>query len=62
MTDLSPLQAKFKSEVSDRAAEIDPSDEQDWFSLTLGWAIANGLSPDEAHSFASHIRYHTDLG
>lgn len=52
----------FKNEVADRAAKIDPSSEQDWFSLTLGWAIAKGLTPDESHAFAIHIRYHTTLG
>lgn len=52
----------FKTECHDRAEEIDESNEQDWFSLTLGWAIAKGLSPDEAHKFALHIRYKTELG
>lgn len=52
----------FKSEIADRANLVDPSNEQDWFSLTLGWAIAKGLTPDEAHEFASFIRYKTDLG
>jgi hypothetical protein len=52
----------FKREVSDRAHEIDPNNEQDWFSLTLGWAIARGFSPEAAHEFASFIRYKTDLG
>ena len=41
---------------------VDPGNEQDWFSLTLGWAIAKGLEPEEAHKFAIHIRYHTALG
>lgn len=52
----------FKLEVADRAHEIDPNNEQDWFSLTLGWAIAKGFSPEAAHEFASFIRYKTDLG
>jgi len=51
----------FKAEIHDRASEIDPSSEQDWFSITLGWAIAKGLTPDEAHAFALHVRYKTDL-
>lgn len=58
---LEALLAVFKAEITDRATEIDPNQEQDWFSLTLGWAIAKGLSPDTAHSFATHVRYHTDL-
>jgi hypothetical protein len=52
----------FKTECHDRAAEIDPSGEQDWFSLTLGWAIAKGMTPGEAHGFSIWIRYHTELG
>lgn len=54
--------AAFKTDVSDRATEVDPDNEQDWFSLTLGWAIAKGLTPRNAHSFACHIRYSTNLG
>lgn len=56
------LSTLFKSEVTDKASEIDPSSEQDWFSLTLGWALAKGLSVDDAHDFALHIRYNTELG
>lgn len=52
----------FKTECHDRSKEIDYSQEQDWYSLTLGWAIGKGLEPEEAHDFALHIRYHTDLG
>lgn len=56
------LQAQFEEEVNRKAKEVDPSQDQDWFSLTLGWAIAKGLTPKEAHDFAIFIRYHTDLG
>lgn len=55
----------FEREVHDRAGEIDSPNELDWYSLTLGWAIAKGMGleePSEAHQFALHIRYHTDLG
>ena len=52
----------FKSEVSALSKEIDPNSSQDWYSLTIGWAIAKGLSPDDSHDFANHIRYHTSLG
>ena len=56
------LTKKFEKEVHLKATEVDPNFSQDWFSLTLGWGIAKGLKPSEAHSFAVHIRYHTDLG
>lgn len=54
--------ALFKSEVRDLSVEIDPSSELDWFSLTVGWAIAKGMNPDDAREFAVYIRYKTDLG
>lgn len=59
------LTALFKAECSDRydlSDGVDSSAGQDWYSLTLGWAIAKGLAPDEAHKFATHIRYGVDLG
>jgi len=56
------LKALFKTEVHDKAKEVDPSNEQDWFSITLGWALGKGLSPDRAHEFAIYIRYKTELG
>jgi len=52
----------FKEEVSEKSKEIDPCNEQDWFSLTLGWAIGRGLDIDAAKEFAIYIRYKTDLG
>lgn len=53
---------QFKIECHDRASEIDEANDQDWLSLTLGWAIAKGLSPSDAWDFALHIRYETELG
>lgn len=52
----------FKTECSDKASEIDTDSSQDWFSLTLGRAVAKGLTPEAAYNFAVHIRYKTDLG
>ena len=52
----------FKIEVHDRANEVDPSKSEHWGSLILGWAIGKGLEPESAYEFATHIRYHTDLG
>lgn len=37
--------------------QIDPSGEQDWFSLSLGFFAALGLTDDEAHEAAMHVRY-----
>ena len=56
------MTADFKKEIHDKSKEIDPSNEQDWFSLTLGWAIAKGMNINQAYKFARHIRYNTNLG
>ena len=57
-----PLIAQFKSEVADRASEVDQYNEHHWLSLTVGWAVAKGLPPAEANDFAIYVRYETDLG
>jgi hypothetical protein len=56
------LIAQFQVEVFDKAIEIDPTNELDWYSITVGWALAKGLEPNKAIDFAIHIRYETDLG
>ncbi len=55
------LLEQFKVEVHDRAKYVDPDSEEDWHSLTLGWAIAKGLKPRTAREFATTVRYNTDL-
>lgn len=32
-------------------------DEQDWFSLSIGYFVAKGLAPAQAHRLALHARY-----
>jgi hypothetical protein len=59
--ELQPFIPLFKKEVTKRARAIDPSDEHQWHSLTVGWAIAKGMTPADAYYFATFIRYHTDL-
>ena len=57
-----PLMALYKAEVHDRTEEIDPDLMQDFFSLSLGWAIAKGLSISDAQEFALQVQYNTDMG
>jgi hypothetical protein len=57
-----PLIEEFKKQVSEHSSEIDPNDEEDWKSLTLGWAVAKGLNYEEAREFSLYIRYNTNLG
>jgi len=52
----------FSLQVSGNAEEIDPDDAYDWYAITLGWALAKDMTAKQAHEFARHIRYHTDLG
>ncbi len=56
------LLPSWKKNVFDKAKEIDNNDEQDWYSLALGFALGKGRNPEEAHNFANHVRYKTDLG
>jgi len=56
------LSELFKKEVNNKHKKVDPQDEHDWYSLTVGWAIGKGIKPDKAHEFADYIRYSTDLG
>lgn len=51
---------RFRTEVCERSSEVDPSEELDWYSLSLGFFIACGLTPDIATDMAIHVRY--DLG
>lgn len=53
---------QFTNEVVQHTNEIDPDGDEDWHSLTVGWAIAHGLEPELARKFAHHIRYKTELG
>lgn len=59
--DYTDLLYLFKKEVHDLADDVDPSFEEDWKSLTIGWAIAKGLEPEAAREFAIYVRYNTDL-
>lgn len=53
---------QFRTEVWTKSNEIDPGDERDWRSLTLGWALGRGMNPKDADSFSRYIRYETDMG
>lgn len=61
-TNTSQLIDLWKSEVFDKANEIDPDNERDWYSLCVGWMIGKGYDAETATDFARHIRYNTDLG
>jgi len=53
------IAALYKSKVCDHAAEIDPSNQFDWFSLSLGFFLGHGLTINEAHSLSLWVGYET---
>lgn len=60
--ELYPMQRDWVRQVFSRRERIDPNNEEDWYSLALGYALGKGVSVTTAHQFALHIRYHTPLG
>ena len=52
----------WNTDVYYKAKEIDPSNEQDWYSMSLGFFIGKGLSIKDAHELSTYIRYHTKWG
>lgn len=51
-SEIEALVAVYKTEIIDRAKQVDPDSEEDWHSLTLGWAIGKGMTVKEAKRFA----------
>lgn len=47
----------FEKEVVLQSKEIDPNFDEDWFSLSMGWSIAKGMTPAQAHEFSIWLRY-----
>ena len=50
------LVTSYKKEIDARLDEINTPDTLDWYSLTIGWAIAKGLTPRDASEFMEYIR------
>lgn len=53
----SELMLQYQQEIWNREAEIDRYSQEDWSSITLGWAIAKGLKPKEAKKFRDYVTY-----
>lgn len=53
--DMTDVLRTYGAEILDQADEVDPSNEEDWRSMAIGWAIAKGMSPTDAREFA--MRY-----
>lgn len=47
--------APWQEEISDHQDKIDPGAHEDWYSMALGWAIAKGMSLDDACDFAHDV-------
>ena len=47
--------------VYEKSHQVDPKNELDWYSLAIGFGIAWGLSPKDAHDFSRYLRFSTHL-
>ena len=47
----------FKKDIADRAKEVDPKEERDWYDLSIGYFLAKGTSVDVATNLSLIIRY-----
>lgn len=56
------ITTQFEDEVHNKCDKIDPENNEDWRSITIGFALGKGKSPEFAVDFATFIRYHTTLG
>jgi hypothetical protein len=56
MTDEELLEL-FKNEVCLHSKEVDPPDEEDWYSLSLGFFIGKGTGIEKAHDLSRLVRY-----
>lgn len=48
---------RFRKEVCEVCGKVDPGDQYDWFSLSLGFFLALGLSLDVSHRLSLWCRY-----
>lgn len=48
---------KFKKEVCENSKEIDPNEEYDWYSLSLGFFLALGANVEDASKWCIEVRY-----
>lgn len=54
---INKIMYEFKTEVCDKSQDIDPEEDEDWSSLSLGYFLAKGLSIEEAQNLACEVRY-----
>ena len=48
---------KFKNEVCIKFHEDEDFQERDWYDLSIGWFLANGVFKDDAFDLALIVRY-----
>lgn len=46
----------FRAEIIDRALEIDPMGERDWFDLAYGYFLGLHKTPDSAYDLALELQ------
>jgi len=48
----------FKKRVCMKAKEVDPTEEYDWFSLSIGFFLSfDNITTEEAYDLATEVRY-----
>ena len=52
---------RYKKEIWEREKKIDPYQDEDWSSMALGWALANGMPPGRARDFAFYVTSKVDF-
>ena len=57
MEKLIPLYDEFYESVCKVSEDIDPHNNHNWSSLSIGWALAKGLNSEDALQFAQYARF-----
>ncbi len=49
------LARDWTDKVRDRAFEVDPGNEHEWYSLSIGFFLGRGFSADESHEITLEL-------
>lgn len=55
--ELLKLVTKWRENVYNFSGLIDPLEQEHWPSLALGYALGNGLSPEDAQEFQRYVNF-----
>ena len=49
------MASEWKIDVLEKESDIDPNQEEVWYSMALGYALGKGEQPDTAYVFANYL-------